>query len=81
MLRPRAPDVQGAETAELTREGYLTKLYRESRHEVLRVFEICRAKLKNPELDKPAYIEVLRSHGCDVLAAAVETQWQIIPKK
>lgn len=60
--------------------GYLTELYKESPNEVLLVFEACRGKLKNPTLDKPAYIEVLRRHGCKDLAAAVEKQWGLLPK-
>ena len=60
--------------------GYLTGLYRESPDEVLLVYEACRAKLKNPTLDKPAYIEVLRHLGCKDLAAAVEKLWELLPK-
>ena len=60
--------------------GYLTELYKESPNEVLLVFEACRGKLKNPTPDKPAYIEVLRRHGCKDLAAAVEKQWGLLPK-
>ena len=75
---PRA--FRGTGVTRFSAAEYLTKLYHESPHEVLRVFEICRAKLKKPELDKLGYIEVLRSHGCEVLATAVETQWQVTPK-